>query len=180
MTTNHREKLDPALMRPGRADVHAKLNNASHGQIIRYFNNFFPGQESLAKDFAQSLPEYGLSMAQLQGHILKNSHDASDCINKYQDLLRNDFDGEIKVMKISEWLERMNLPHITYKFLKDGYQYIKELQPIFFGNNKEKKEVEGNLNTKFGITKEQEVQRLTKLIQGEKDCLDDLKYISQN
>lgn len=30
MTTNHREKLDPALMRPGRADYHVKLNNASH------------------------------------------------------------------------------------------------------------------------------------------------------
>lgn len=29
MTTNHREKLDPALMRPGRADVHVKLNYAS-------------------------------------------------------------------------------------------------------------------------------------------------------
>lgn len=31
MTTNHRERLDPALMRPGRADYHVKLNNASHG-----------------------------------------------------------------------------------------------------------------------------------------------------
>jgi len=29
MTTNHREKLDPALMRPGRADFHAYLGNAS-------------------------------------------------------------------------------------------------------------------------------------------------------
>lgn len=29
MTTNHREKLDPALLRPGRADVHIELNYAS-------------------------------------------------------------------------------------------------------------------------------------------------------
>jgi chaperone BCS1 len=29
MTTNHKEKLDPALLRPGRCDVHVKLNNAS-------------------------------------------------------------------------------------------------------------------------------------------------------
>lgn len=29
MTTNHREKLDPALLRPGRADVHVELNYAS-------------------------------------------------------------------------------------------------------------------------------------------------------
>jgi mitochondrial chaperone BCS1 len=29
MTTNHIEKLDPALLRPGRADVHIELNFAS-------------------------------------------------------------------------------------------------------------------------------------------------------
>jgi len=29
MTTNHKENLDPALLRPGRADVHVLLNNAS-------------------------------------------------------------------------------------------------------------------------------------------------------
>ena len=30
MTTNHIEKLDPALLRPGRTDFHAHLNNASY------------------------------------------------------------------------------------------------------------------------------------------------------
>jgi len=30
MTTNHREKLDPALLRPGRADYHIELNNATY------------------------------------------------------------------------------------------------------------------------------------------------------
>ena len=29
MTTNHKEKLDPALLRPGRADVHVELGLAS-------------------------------------------------------------------------------------------------------------------------------------------------------
>lgn len=28
MTTNHKENLDPALKRPGRADVHVKLDFA--------------------------------------------------------------------------------------------------------------------------------------------------------
>ena len=31
MTTNHRENLDPALMRPGRADRQFYLGNASEG-----------------------------------------------------------------------------------------------------------------------------------------------------
>lgn len=30
MTTNHREKLDPALLRPGRCDVHVELCNATY------------------------------------------------------------------------------------------------------------------------------------------------------
>lgn len=29
MTTNHKERLDPALLRPGRADVHVRLDLAS-------------------------------------------------------------------------------------------------------------------------------------------------------
>lgn len=33
MTTNHREKLDSALIRPGRADVHVKLDHADKYQI---------------------------------------------------------------------------------------------------------------------------------------------------
>ena len=42
MTTNHKEKLDPALLRPGRADVHAELNYASEKQIKGLFKKFYP------------------------------------------------------------------------------------------------------------------------------------------
>lgn len=42
MTTNHKEKLDPALLRPGRADVHIKLDYASGSQIFRLFKKFHP------------------------------------------------------------------------------------------------------------------------------------------
>ena len=34
MTTNHREKLNPALLRPGRTDYEVKLNNASRSQMV--------------------------------------------------------------------------------------------------------------------------------------------------
>ena len=42
MTTNHKEKLDSALLRPGRADVHVELNNASVKQMKGIFKKFFP------------------------------------------------------------------------------------------------------------------------------------------
>ena len=41
MTTNHKERLDPALIRPGRCDVHIHVNNASKDQARRMFLRFF-------------------------------------------------------------------------------------------------------------------------------------------
>lgn len=65
MTTNHREKLDPALLRPGRADVHVKLDYASYQQIVRLFLRFYPGSDALAQEFARKLPDKKVSMAKL-------------------------------------------------------------------------------------------------------------------
>lgn len=77
MTTNHREKLDPALLRPGRCDVQVELKNASFKQIKLMYQRFFPNApESDAIKFAKQLPEWKLSMAKLQGHFLKHRKDA--------------------------------------------------------------------------------------------------------
>jgi chaperone BCS1 len=73
MTTNHREKLDPALMRPGRADVHVHLDYASERQMKELYSKFYPEATAVqAQDFANALPEFKLSMAKLQGHFLKH------------------------------------------------------------------------------------------------------------
>ena len=42
MTTNHKEKLDAALLRPGRADRHFELGNAKRCQLIGLFKRMFP------------------------------------------------------------------------------------------------------------------------------------------
>lgn len=66
MTTNHREKLDPALLRPGRCDVTVKLNYASQSQMMRMYKRFFEdAHPEQAMKFAQKLPEYKISMAAL-------------------------------------------------------------------------------------------------------------------
>jgi len=76
MTTNHREKLDPALLRPGRTDFHAKLDNASHNQMVNLFKRFNDialddDTNHQPEEFARSLPEGKLSVAKLQGHFMK-------------------------------------------------------------------------------------------------------------
>ena len=44
-TTNHLERLDPALSRPGRMDVWVEFKNASKWQAEALFRNFFPSAE---------------------------------------------------------------------------------------------------------------------------------------
>ena len=66
MTTNYKEKLDPALLRPGRADVHILFNNASEKQMRELFRKFYPNEPvEMAQKFANSLPEFKLNMAKL-------------------------------------------------------------------------------------------------------------------
>ncbi len=66
MTTNHREKLDPALLRPGRADMQIQLNYASEVQMKGLFKKFFPEESTEnAQEFANQLPEFKLNMAKL-------------------------------------------------------------------------------------------------------------------
>ncbi|KAI8824485.1 BCS1 N terminal-domain-containing protein [Fimicolochytrium jonesii] len=92
MTTNHLEKLDPALIRPGRVDVRVWLDLATRFQIRELFVQFFPhvvGKEGegvcdsegdvvdtktlrrLAEEFADAVPERTLSIAQVQGFLMR-------------------------------------------------------------------------------------------------------------
>jgi len=88
MTTNHIEKLDPALKRPGRADVHVKLDYASEKQMRGLFKKFFPeSTEEEQQLFANELPENKLNMAKLQGHFLKYKDDPKGAIANAKTLL---------------------------------------------------------------------------------------------
>jgi mitochondrial chaperone BCS1 len=71
MTTNYKERISPALIRPGRADVHLYVGNASRTQMMKMFVKFYPGSE-LASTFADEVATLGqeMSMAALQNHLL--------------------------------------------------------------------------------------------------------------
>jgi chaperone BCS1 len=77
MTTNHPERLDPALVRPGRVDRSFHLGNTTRDQAQRLFQWFYSGDEDdpevefWAHLFAARVPEGRLSMAAIQEHLLR-------------------------------------------------------------------------------------------------------------
>jgi chaperone BCS1 len=87
MTTNHPEKLDAALTRPGRCDVTLKIDNADLDQACRLFLRFFPGNDKQATQFGAAVGDGRYSMASLQGHLLKYATNSDEAITTIAELL---------------------------------------------------------------------------------------------
>merc|ERR1719334_777240 len=58
MTTNYFERLDPALIRPGRVDYIEQISHCSHHQLLNMFAKFFPAEDvGKAAEFAKAASE---------------------------------------------------------------------------------------------------------------------------
>ncbi|KAG9010680.1 hypothetical protein FRB94_010157 [Tulasnella sp. JGI-2019a] len=144
-TTNHIERLDPALSRPGRMDVWIDFKHASKWQAEGIFLNFFPcrkasdpqaaaqeeGQNAdpktrlamtprkrtsmhavplieeaelqiLAKEFAEAIPENELSVASLQGYLLKNKTRPRECVKEVHEWIVKERETRVKLKKEKE------------------------------------------------------------------------------
>jgi mitochondrial chaperone BCS1 len=70
MTTNHVEKLDPALLRPGRIDYRFHLGKASDQQKLELYRRFFPESSDVeAREFVEA-SRSAETMAEFQGRLL--------------------------------------------------------------------------------------------------------------
>ncbi len=76
MTTNHIERLDPALIRPGRADMRLELGHVGAGAARALYLRFFPDEEARADQFVARLGAGRFAPAALQGWLLANAGDA--------------------------------------------------------------------------------------------------------
>ncbi|KAJ2519760.1 Complex III assembly protein translocase and chaperone [Coemansia sp. RSA 1939] len=88
MTTNHIERLDPALIRPGRVDVKVFLGNATAYQTRRMFVRFYgPEDASSAEEFSKRLEGHAVSTAQLQGHFVVHKKSAQMAVSHANELV---------------------------------------------------------------------------------------------
>merc|ERR1719221_594513 len=55
LTTNHKDRLNPALIRNGRVDVHIEFLAATDEQIAQMFLRFYPlSRENIADEFVKA------------------------------------------------------------------------------------------------------------------------------
>jgi chaperone BCS1 len=78
MTANHFDKLDEALIRPGRIDKRFYVGDATKDQARRFFEHFY-GFASLAEEFAERYNRE-VSMSVLQEHFLEHKYNPKEAI----------------------------------------------------------------------------------------------------
>lgn len=92
MTTNHIEKLDPALVRAGRVDRKFEFKPPTYEQVAALFQSFYPDAGSgLAAEFADKVFKCTegdvTSMATLQEHFnftrRKTARESVDCLDDF-------------------------------------------------------------------------------------------------
>lgn len=69
MTTNHKDKLDPALIRPGRVDIQLEIGYATQDQKRQLTRRFFPNREC-----PQHLIDKQMTMAEMQQALMEMKH----------------------------------------------------------------------------------------------------------
>lgn len=87
MTTNFPEKLDPALLRPGRCDMEIQLGLASQYQIRRLFENFF--ETTISKEQEEQLPHAVISPAKVVSLFILHRSSPQNAIQAVIEEARN-------------------------------------------------------------------------------------------
>ncbi|KAG9309144.1 hypothetical protein JVU11DRAFT_10854 [Chiua virens] len=178
-TTNHIERLDPALSRPGRMDVWVNFTHATKWQAEGIFKCFFPSKPvaspsstsqekidvsqknlplpkrgpghaipvleeaeiaELAKRFADAIPEGELSVAALQGYLLKNKVRPRECVDEVGDWIIQERETREKLKKEKAEREAKEKKELAEERERRGNCPSHMPVPVFVDNAPQKEE----------------------------------------
>ena len=115
MTTNHPEKLDPALVRDGRCDRKWEFGNCSSEQLRRMFKISFRDLranqpvDDLAAAFAKQIAANSMAPAAIQGYLLphRDPREAADPKNVQVWLVKTDKNKAVKHVTLEDHLRKV-------------------------------------------------------------------------
>ncbi|XAR72425.1 hypothetical protein NMG60_11019052 [Bertholletia excelsa] len=92
-TTNHIEKLDPALLRSGRMDMHIFMNYCSFPALKILLKNYLGCEggdvaESVLKDLAEVIDEAKMTPADISEVLIKNRRDKDKALSELLEALK--------------------------------------------------------------------------------------------
>jgi chaperone BCS1 len=86
-TTNHLERLDPALIRPGRIDRKELVGYADREQLRRLFVRFYGNDDpSMSEYFAERLPDGAIPMSAVQTFLTHHASSADEALMDLDEL----------------------------------------------------------------------------------------------
>ena len=79
ISSNYYNKLDKALIRPGRIDINLELKNTNHNIIKEMYSYYF--NESINNEVLKKIPEYKYSPAEIVNNYLLSNDDKDKFVN---------------------------------------------------------------------------------------------------
>lgn len=103
MTTNHIERLDPALIRPGRIDQKIEMSHADAAMTSKLFQFIYEPAEKTCSEksneplqlqefsskFAEKVPEHQISTAHIMSYLLQHKDSPTTALANAEEWVRN-------------------------------------------------------------------------------------------